>query len=302
MEWNSQAVEEFIQMPLSDSAKSMAKVFAEKKARQNKSEKVTVKEIEATKKVYYASVPEEVRRKEWEKRIKEGESDLMEKVEKEAREILDKEIDLFNIEMCHAQYFRCGSQIAEVRKLREMIKAKLQEMKVTEMIADMLGADQRILPHDRITFSISACPNSCTGIETKEFGIYGTSVPVVTDIQCSECYACVEKCPDNAVLLIKGAPQIDYEKCKLCEACVRVCPTGTLGSEKTGYKLMVGGGFGRHFKMGFELFNVATEKELIKSIEACIEHIKENARGEESITSILTRTGVAPVFKKIFNS
>ena len=302
MEWDAQAVEGFIQMPLSGSAKSMAKVFAEKKARQNNSEKVTSKEIEATKKVYFASVPEEVRRKEWDKRIKEGESDLMEKMEKEARDILAKEIDLFDIELCHAQYFRCGSQVAEVRKIREKINAKLQELKVTEMVADMLEDDQRILPHDRITFSISACPNSCTGIETKEFGIYGTSVPVVTDVECSECYACVERCPDNAVLLIRGGPQIDYEKCKLCEACVRVCPTGTLASEKTGYRLMIGGGFGRHFKLGFEMFNVATEEELFKALEACIEHIRENARGEESITSILTRTGVAPVFRKIYGN
>ena len=46
MEWDSKAVEAFIQMPLSGLAKSMAKVFAEKKARKNKSSKVTMKEIE----------------------------------------------------------------------------------------------------------------------------------------------------------------------------------------------------------------------------------------------------------------
>lgn len=121
MEWDSKAVEAFIQMPLSGLAKSMAKVFAEKKARKNKSSKVTMKEIEATKKVYFESVPEEARKKEWQKRIAEGEKDLMATMEKEAKEILASDVDMFDVDLCHAQYFRCGSQIIEVRELKKEI-------------------------------------------------------------------------------------------------------------------------------------------------------------------------------------
>ena len=300
MEWDSKAVEAFIQMPLSGLAKSMAKVFAEKKARKNKSSKVTMKEIEATKKVYFESVPEDVRRKEWEKRVKEGETDLMQKVEKEAREILAAEVDLFDVDLCHAQYFRCGSQVIEVRDIKKKIEKKLQEMKVSEMVADMLHDDERILPHHRVTFSISACPNACTGPEAREFGIHGTCIPVITDAECTQCYSCVKKCPDAAVVLIHGRPVIDFSKCKICEACVKVCQSGTLTSGKRGYRLMVGGGFGRHFKLGYEIFRNASEEELFNAIESCISIIKEKAVGEESITAILTRTGIAPVFEKIY--
>src|SRR3972149_4959373 len=171
MEWDSKAVDAFINMPLSGLAKSMAKVFAEKKARKNKSNQVTMKEIEATKKVYFESVPEDVRRKEWEKRVKEGETDLMQKVEKEAREILETEVDLFDVDLCHAQYFRCGSRVIEVRDIKKKI-------------------------------------------------------------------------------------------------------------EKKGYRLMVGGGFGRHFKLGYEIFRNATEEELFNAIDACISIIREKAVGE----------------------
>lgn len=302
MEWEPQAEQAFIKMPLSDMAKAMAKVFAEKKARFNKSSKVTMKEIDATKRVYFGVVSEESRLKEWDKRIKEGEADLMEKMEKEARDILAKEIDMFDIDLCHAQYFRCTSQIAEVRQLAAKLKKRLQELKVSEMVADMLHDDERILPHNRISFSISACPNSCTGTAHKEFGIHGTAIPIVTDVECSQCYACVNRCPDNAVLLINGKPKIDYGKCKICEACVKVCPTGTLGVEKRGYALTVGGAFGRHHKVGYEIYRVATEAELFSALEKSIQFIKEKAIGEESITSILTRTGIAPIFEKIFKS
>ena len=300
MEWDSKAVEAFIQMPLSGLAKSMAKVFAEKKARKNKSSKVTMKEIEETKKVYYESVPEVVRRKEWEKRIKEGEADLMEKVEKESREILATNVDLFDVDLCHAQYFRCGSQIVEVRELKKEIEEKLRKLNVTEMVADMLHDNERILPHHRVTFSVSACSNGCTGPETKEFGIHGVAKPVVTDAECTECYACVLRCPDNAIIVMNGKPKIDYGKCKICEACVRACPQGVLKTDKKGYRIMVGGSFGRHHKVAHELFKIADKETLFKVIDAGIKVIREQAIGEESITSIVDRVGVAPIFEKMY--
>lgn len=300
MEWDSKAVEAFIQMPLSGLAKSMAKVFAEKKARKNKSSKVTMKEIEATKKVYFESVPEEARKKEWQKRIAEGEKDLMATMEKEAKEILASDVDMFDVDLCHAQYFRCGSQIIEVRELKKEIEKKLRDLKVTEMVADMLHDDERILPHNRVTFSISACSNGCTGPETKEFGIHGTARPVVTDAECTQCYACVLRCPDNAVLIIDGKPRIDYGKCKICEACVRACPQGVLETEKKGYRIMVGGSSGRHHKIAHELYKIADKDTLFKAVEAGINVIKEHAIGEESITSIVERVGVSPIFDKIY--
>ena len=108
MEWDSQALDEFINMHITISLKEGANVFADKVARKNRSDKVTLKEIEETKKVYFA-VPEEVRNKELEKRIAEGETDLRERMVEEARDILAREIDLFNVEICHARSFRCQS-------------------------------------------------------------------------------------------------------------------------------------------------------------------------------------------------
>jgi hypothetical protein len=58
MEWDQAAADEFIKIPLPKRAKENTKVLAEKIARNNHSKKVTLKEIEETKKLIYQDVPE----------------------------------------------------------------------------------------------------------------------------------------------------------------------------------------------------------------------------------------------------
>jgi len=300
MEWDSKAVAEFIKMPLAKSAKENAKIQAEKIARKNKSDKVTLKEVEQTKKIIYGDVPEAVRLKELDRRIAEGEKDLKEKLEKEAREILAREVDLFNVEMCHAQFFRCRSQIIDVREVKRQVDKKLRELKVTEMVADMLPDDERIMAHHHFTVSISGCPNACTAPEVRPFGVQGISKPmVVAGVECSQCWACVDRCRRGAIVVRDGGPKINVHLCDMCENCVKVCPTGKLVSERKGFRIMVGGKFGRFHQVGYELYKMADLDTLMKAIEASIETIKEEAVGEESLTSIINRTGVLPIFEKL---
>jgi copper ion binding protein len=299
MEWDSRAVAEFIRMPLAKSAKENAKVQTEKYARKNKSDRVTLKEIEQTKKVIFGDVPEAARQKEMDKRVAEGEKDLREKVEKEGREILARDIELFNVEMCHAQYFRCRSQIIDVREAKREVEKKLRELKVSEMVADMLPDDERIMAHHRFTVSISGCPNACTAPEVRLFGVHGISKPMITDAKCSECWACFERCRRGAIVIRDGSPRINTHLCDMCENCVKVCPTGKLVSEKKGYRIMVGGKFGRFHQVGYEVYKIADKEQLMAAIEAAVQTIREEAVGEESLTSIINRVGVMPIFKKL---
>jgi dissimilatory sulfite reductase (desulfoviridin) alpha/beta subunit len=303
MEWDSQAVAEFIKMPIVKIAKENAKVFAEKVARKNRSNKVTLKEMEETKKVNFATVSEEVRNKELEKRIAEGETDLRERMVEEARDILACEIDLFNVELCHAQYFRCRGQNIEVRELKREVEQKLRELKVTELIADLIPEGQRIMGHDRFTVSISACPNGCTAPEVKPFGVAGAAKPMVTDAACSECFTCVDGCARHAILIRNGRPEIDVTKCDCCGSCFKTCPNGVFAFENTGYRILVGGGSGRFHlhQTAYELFKIANKETLFRALEACIELIREESLGEESLASIINRVGVAPIFQKIYS-
>jgi len=301
MDWDPKAQEEFTKIPVARSALENVKVTAEKFSRRKGSDRVTLAELNAAKKLCYGDVPEAVRLKELEKRIGEGETDLRERLAKEAREILGREIDLFNVELCHAQYFRCRSQIADVRGLKRAIERKLRELKVTEMVADSLPDDERLMAHHRFSVSISGCPNACTAPETRPFGIHGVSKPmVVAAVECSECFACVDRCRRGAIVIRDGGPRINVALCDRCENCVKVCPTGKIVSEQKGHRVLVGGKFGRFHQVGYELFKMADHDLLMKSLEASIQTIKENAVGEESLYSIINRLGVAPIFMRLY--
>jgi dissimilatory sulfite reductase (desulfoviridin) alpha/beta subunit len=63
--------------------------------------------------------------------------------------------------------------------LAKKIEKKMDEWKVTEMIADKFEVP--FMPHTLFTVSISSCPNNCTAAETKDFGIHG--VPSVVSVQ-----------------------------------------------------------------------------------------------------------------------
>jgi dissimilatory sulfite reductase (desulfoviridin) alpha/beta subunit len=300
MEWDKEAVEVFVKMPLADVMKETGKLFSEKLARRNNSDRVTLKEIEETKRVYYDRVPEEVRNKELDKRIAEGETDLRERMEKSAREILKKGVDLFNVNLCHAKYFRCISQNIEVRQLKKEVEQKLRDLKVSEMIADMLRDDERILAHHKLTVSISGCVNGCTGPETSPFGVAGVSKPMLTEAECTECFTCVDRCRKNAILIRNGRPEIDAASCDRCGNCIKFCPSNVFASEESGYRIFVGGKFGRFHHDGYELFKIADKETLMKSLEATIDLIREESIGEESLTSIINRVGVAPIFQKLY--
>jgi len=300
MEWDNQAVEEFVKMPLADVMKETGKLFAEKWARKNSTGRVTLKEIAILKNVYYDRVPEEQRNRELDKRIAEGETDLRERMERSAREILKKKIDLFDVNICHARFFRCISQNIEVRELKKQVQRRLRELHVTEMIADLLGDHERILAHHKLTVSISGCVNGCTGPETDPIGISGVAKPRITDAACTECFTCVERCRRNAIIIRGGRPVIDEKSCDCCGNCIKFCPEHVFEAEETGYRIFVGGKFGRFHSDGYELFKMADKETLFRVLEATIGFIRENTIGEESLTSIIHRVGVAPIFKKIY--
>jgi len=299
MDWEAAAAVDFVAMPIGDSVKESIKLLSERRARQRGATRVELEDLAPVKRLYFKAVPEAKRQLEYEKRIAEGETDLRERMARSARAILAREVDLFKVELCHAQYFRCISQNIEVRELKKEIETRLRALGVTDLIADLLPENERLMAHHRLSVAVSGCVNGCTMPELRPVGVAGAARPIITDAAaCDGCYICVDRCRRNAILLRHGTPEIDQRVCDHCGNCIKFCPQDVYTAAETGYRIWMGGKFGRFHQDGYEIFKIADKDTLFKSLEALVATIREAAATEESVTSILNRVGIAGLLDK----
>ncbi|WP_022669249.1 4Fe-4S dicluster domain-containing protein [Desulfospira joergensenii] len=143
--------------------------------------------------------------------------------------------------------------------------------------------------HHEFRVVLSDCPNACSRPQIADVGILGASVPGVSDEPCSQCRACVETCPEQAVFLDEnsGRPEIDPETCLSCGKCIRVCPTGTLMEKKKGYRVLLGGRLGRHPRLGMEVPGIHTREEVLMILKKAIEFYKTHSTKGRRFSQIL---------------
>jgi pyruvate ferredoxin oxidoreductase gamma subunit len=80
------------------------------------------------------------------------------------------------------------------------------------------------LPFEDARISAPAIHAAATSVEVKT-GLWRTMRPVIDDGRCHQCWwVCSTFCPDGAINVRDGHPEIDYEHCKGCLVCVAVCP------------------------------------------------------------------------------
>lgn len=300
MEWEPAAVDEFIKLPLIDSAKANARIFTEKMARRGGSQRVTLAALAETKNVYFSKVPEAVRQREYEKRVAAGETDLWERMERTARAILAADGELFDVATCRAGYSFCPTQVFNLKGLKKETEALLKRLNFTERLADKLSDDAMILAHHHFKLGLSGCVNGCATPEAKSFGVSGTARPCITDKQCDQLFGCVDTCKRGAIVIRDGGPVINRSLCDGCGQCIKVCPHGVLVAEEKGYKVFVGGRLGRFHQPGYELFKMADQAMVLKALEATVETYLAEAAGEEHLSALLNRIGLSPIYQWIY--
>ncbi|MBI2075813.1 MAG: 4Fe-4S binding protein [Candidatus Aenigmarchaeota archaeon] len=50
--------------------------------------------------------------------------------------------------------------------------------------------------------------------------------------KCKKTYGCYAACPENAIVIEKGFPKINYDVCTGCLICLRECPCGAITEER----------------------------------------------------------------------
>ncbi|RMF97993.1 MAG: 4Fe-4S dicluster domain-containing protein [Candidatus Schekmanbacteria bacterium] len=294
MEWDKEALDFFDNNVIAGPPQlELRKIYTEKIARQRKKSKVTKEDVEQCIKDY-----EEFFGKDFTQKLcscmAKGEMPEVPPTQKEGVPCL------YQIETCHSKYFGCPSQIIDVKELVYPLIDKLEESKITEILADKSHGP--LLSHNKFTISISSCANVCTGAESKDFGVWGVEKPKVNDdVECIDCKQCMHACWDSAVYFEEAKkPQINEVLCKLCGACIKACPTGTISSEKIGYRILVGGTFGRMQTIGKEIFKMGSKEDIFKTLDAVIEMIKEKQDKEHFLAQVLQKAGIEYITSRVF--
>ena len=165
-----------------------------------------------------------------------------------------------------------------------------------------LGYHDVKLPH-KFKICVGGCPNNCAKPSLNDLGIMGQKIPVVDYAKCRGCKKCqIEaSCPVKAASLVDGKITIDEEICNHCGRCDGKCPFGAFTEYKYGYKVFIGGRWGKKTAFGqpplTRIFE--TEEEVLEVVERAICLFRDEGITGERFADTVARLGFDYVNEKL---
>lgn len=159
------------------------------------------------------------------------------------------------------------------------------------------------LPH-KFKIAAGGCPNNCVKPDLNDLGIVGQLIPEFDEDMCNGCKKCqIEKqCPMKAAKVEDGVLEIDQEICNNCGRCVGNCPFDAIEEGTPGYKIYIGGRWGKKIAQGRALSKIFTsEEELLDTIEAAILLFREQGQTGERFADTIARIGFEEVEKQLLS-
>lgn len=166
-----------------------------------------------------------------------------------------------------------------------------------------LGYHDVTLPH-KFKIAVGGCPNNCVKPDLNDLGIVGQRVPLLDVEKCRGCKKCqVENnCPIKAVKLENGKIVIGAD-CNNCGRCKDKCPFGAIPEYTNGYKVYIGGRWGKKYANGKPLDKVFTsEEEVMDLIESAILFFRDEGVSGERFADTIKRLGFEYVQDKLLNN
>ena len=159
------------------------------------------------------------------------------------------------------------------------------------------------LPH-KFKIAVGGCPNNCVKPNLNDLGIVGQRIPEPELDKCRGCKVCqVEKaCPVYAAKLKDGKLEIDPALCNHCGRCVTKCPFHANDESTYGFKVFIGGRWGKRIAEGRPLSRIfRTEEEVIELTEKAILFFREEGITGERFSDTIDRLGFEYVQEKLLN-
>lgn len=160
------------------------------------------------------------------------------------------------------------------------------------------------LPH-KFKIAVGGCPNNCVKPSLNDIGIIGQRLPEIDLSKCKGCKKCQvqNNCPIKVAKMVDGKIQIAPEECNHCGRCVGKCPFGAVNEAATGYKVYIGGRWGKKIAEGRPLDKIFTsEEDVIDLVERTILFFRDEGISGERFADTIARLGFDYVQDKLLNS
>ena len=164
-----------------------------------------------------------------------------------------------------------------------------------------LGYHTVKLPH-KFKIAVGGCPNNCVKPDLNDLGIIGQLIPDYDEDACNGCKKCsvVTACPMGAASLADGVMEIDPEVCNHCGRCVGKCRFDAIEGGTRGYKVYIGGRWGKKVAQGRTLSRIfRTEEEMLDVVEKAILLFREQGMTGERFSQTIDRLGFENVEKQL---
>lgn len=165
------------------------------------------------------------------------------------------------------------------------------------------GYHDVVLPH-KFKIAVGGCPNNCVKPDLNDLGVIGQRIPAVDPAKCRGCKVCqVEKsCPIHTAKVVDGKVVIDSEECNHCGRCVGKCPFDAIDEGMVGYKVYIGGRWGKHVAQGYALNRIfRSEEEVIDMVERAIMLFRSEGVTGERLSDTIARLGFDYVEDRLLN-
>ncbi|MBE0418496.1 MAG: 4Fe-4S binding protein, partial [Coriobacteriia bacterium] len=162
-----------------------------------------------------------------------------------------------------------------------------------------LAIDERLyggetLPH-KFKVGVAGCSASCTKPQENDVGFQGAVEPAFDEVEgaCIACSICERSCPAGAISLdADGRPVIDLARCDRDGRCVAACPTRAIRSRQTGWRVFLGGKFGREPKLGVLVSPMVSTDEAIAVTERAASTYRRLGAKGERLRDTMERVGI----------
>lgn len=171
--------------------------------------------------------------------------------------------------------------------------------KIHEMFFE--GCSDVALPH-KFKIAVGGCPNNCVKPDLNDIGIIGQRIFIPDLEKCRGCKKCVieKNCPMKAPSVIDGKVSINSDICNHCGRCTKKCPFGVFDNASEGYKICIGGRWGKKTAMGKPLNKIFTsEDEVLAVAKRALELFRDEGIKGERFSDTVERLGFDYVQKKL---